>query len=289
MVHRLLKPLAFAGLALFAAGGADMDENPDQTLLERARIAVQQGRLDEGVKLATRAIEAAPKLAPAYILRGRIYASRRESKQAAAEFSQALKWRPASADLYDLRGSEYFKLAEIDKSLSDFDKAVKLDPRRERGHWKRGITLYYAGKFDDGRRQFEAYQTFDDNDVENAVWRYLCMARAVGVKKARSDILNIKDDRRVPMMQVYALYAGKMSPDDVLGAVRAGNPTETQLNQRLFYAHLYLGLYYDAGGDKKRALEHIEKADSHKIGHYMWDVAHVHRQLLRKSLKPPGR
>src|SRR5205823_2856889 len=123
----------------------------------------------------------------------------------------------------------------------------------------------------------------DTNDVENAVWRYLCMARAGGVEKARASILKIGNDRRVPMMQVYALFAGKAKPEDVLAAVEKGKPSAEELNQRRFYAHLYLGLYYDAAGDKKQALGHLTQAEEHKIGHYMWDVAHVHAELLRKK------
>jgi len=84
------------------------------------------------------------------------------------------------------------------------------------------------------------------------------------------------------MMQVYDLYRGRATPDVVLTAARAGEPSDAELNQRLFYAHLYLGLYYEATGDNDRAKTHIlEAADNHKIGHYMWDVARVHAERLR--------
>ena len=52
---------------------------------------------------------------------------------------------------------------------------------------------------------------------------------------------------------------------------------------RLFYAHLYLGLYYEAHGDARAARKHLaEAADEHRVGHYMWDVARLHRDLLRQ-------
>jgi lipoprotein NlpI len=60
------------------------------------------------------------------------------------------------------------------------------------------------------------------------------------------------------------------------------------MNQRLFYAHLYVGLYYEAIGDRKRAREHILKAaDDDKADHYMGDVARVHAALLRKQPAAP--
>ena len=55
---------------------------------------------------------------------------------------------------------------------------------------------------------------------------------------------------------------------------------------RLFYTHLYLGLYYEAAGKEKLARGHLIKAaDDHRIGHYMWDVAHVHANILRAKEK----
>lgn len=184
----------------------------------------------------------------------------------------------------ETRGSDAFRAAKFAESVAAFDAEIALDPRRGPWHWKRGISLYYAGRYADGAKQFEGYQTVDGNDVENAVWRFLCQARdpQVGLEKARAQILPIKDDRRVPMMQIYALFAGKLTPDDVLTAVRAGEPMGDVLNARLFYAHLYLGLYYDATADAARARPHLGEAVRHRIGHYMWDVAKVHAELLAK-------
>jgi lipoprotein NlpI len=233
--------------------------------------------------LVGEAIAAAPDDARSYFFRGSLHESFRQHKEAVANFDKAVKLDPKLADAYDHRGSEHFKLGHIKESIADFDKYLELKPQETPGHWKRGISYYYAGRFDDGRKQFEGYEKVDTNDVENAVWRYLCMARAEGVEKARASILKIGNDRRVPMMQVYALYSGKIKPDEVLAAVEAGRPGAEELNKRLFYAHLYLGLYHEVAGDKKRALEHMTKAEEHKIGHYMWDVAHVHAELLRKK------
>ena len=88
------------------------------------------------------------------------------------------------------------------------------------------------------------------------------------------------------MRQIYDLYAGKLKPEDVMKAAQAGTPSPRELNTRLFYPHLYLGLYYEAAGKKELARKHIGKAaDDHKIGHYMWDVAHVHANILRSKEK----
>jgi lipoprotein NlpI len=103
------------------------------------------------------------------------------------------------------------------------------------------------------------------------------------VEKARQSLLKIDHDPRVPMMKIYDLFAGRAQPADVLHAAEAGSPTPQQLHERLFYAHLYLGLYYEATGDAKQAREHIQlAAEKYFTPGYMGDVARVHWQLLQK-------
>jgi lipoprotein NlpI len=203
-----------------------------------------------------------------------------------ADFSKAVALDPKLAEAYDRRGSERFKLGQVKESLKDFDRFLELQPKAKPAHWKRGIALYYAGRFAEGREQFEGYEKVDTNDVENAVWHFLCAARVDGVEKARAGLLKIGKDRRVPMTEVYDLFAGKAKPADVLEAAQAGDPPAERLNAQLFYAHLYLGLYAEAIGNPKLALEHLSQAaDKHKIGHYMWDVSRVGRDRLKKELE----
>ena len=126
--------------------------------------------------------------------------------------------------------------------------------------------------------------------MENAVWHFLCAARADGVDKARASMLKIGKDTRVPMMKVYDLYRGAAKPEDVLAAAeRRRRDRSRGRKERLFYAHLYLGLYFDATGDKKQALEHMTLA-AHKyyVDGYMGDVARVHEKVLLndKEAKP---
>ncbi len=118
--------------------------------------------------------------------------------------------------------------------------------------------------------------------MENAVWHFLCNAKLQGIDKARADMLKIGKDDRVPLMEVYDVFLGKCKPADVLAAAKAGDVQAERRNQQLFYAHLYLGLYYDALGDKRKAMEHMSLAGGkYRLG-YMGDVAHVHAELLRK-------
>jgi len=277
---------AFLWLYSLGIGTALSPMADTPALLQEARACLENNKTDEALRITDLAVKNDPKSAPAHLLRGTIHESLHRHTEAVADFDKTIQLDPKAAEAYNRRGSEQFKLGHIAASIKDFDKFLELKPQEQPGHWKRGISYYYAGRYEEGRKQFEGYEQVDTNDVENAVWRYLCMARAGSVEKARDALLKVGNDRRVPMMQIYQLYAGRAKPEDVLAAVRVDKPSAEQLNQRLFYAYLYLGLYAEAAGDKKQALEHLTKAaEDHKIGHYMWDVARVHLELLRKPAK----
>lgn len=177
-----------------------------------------------------------------------------------------------------------FQSGRIAESVSGFDRLARLVPEAAPQLWQRGIALYYAGRYQDCRAQFESHRTVNPNDVENAAWHFLCLARAESPAKAKAALLPVGPDSRVPMSQIYRMFSGQLSAEQVLKA--AGTQPEGQ-----FYAELYVGLYWEAMGDAQRALKHIRNAaaDRYSVGGYMHGVARVHRDLAARragSAKP---
>src|SRR5216117_3680129 len=215
----------FLGLAVGLAG-APAEQGSDE-LLNRAGVSFAKGNREDAIELATKAIEAEPKNAKAHYVRGRFYAEVRQPQKAVKDLNQALALDPAAALAYYQRGEENFKLGRVKESAADFDKFVDLSPDQAPKLWQRGISLYYAGRYEDGQRQFELHQTINSNDVENAVWHFLCLARRAGIDKARASLLKVENDPRVPMRQIYALYAAKGSAEEVMKAAAAkSSPAE---------------------------------------------------------------
>lgn len=168
-----------------------------------------------------------------------------------------------------------FAQARIAESVRGFDRVAQLAPQSAPHLWQRGIALYYAGRYQDCRAQFESHRTVNPNDVENATWHFLCVARAESPAGARKALLPVGPDARRPMREVLDLFAGKLTPAQVLRA--AGDSPEA-----LFYAHLYIALYAEATGDTKSALSEIRLAADPKFesaGGYMHIVARVHLRL----------
>lgn len=70
-----------------------------------------------------------------------------------------------------------FQAGRISESVSGFDRLAKLVPDAVPQLWQRGVALYYAGRYQDCRAQFESHRTVNPNDVENSAWHFLCVAR----------------------------------------------------------------------------------------------------------------
>lgn len=175
-------------------------------------------------------------------------------------------------------GVELFFAAMPAESAARFDALVKADPTGEPELWQRGLSLYYADRFEDGRKQFEVHRTVNPNDVENPAWHFACVARLEGLEAAREKMLPVGPDRRVPMREIIAYYRGEGSPEQILAAAEAGD--EGGRRNRLCYAHLYLGLFAEATGDNDAAKQHIAlAAGRYAMDHYMGRTAQVHAKI----------
>ena len=175
------------------------------------------------------------------------------------------------------RAVDEFEQGRFAQSASTFDEVAKAVPGQAPQLWQRGIALYYAGRYADCRRQFESHRTVNPDDVENAAWHFLCVAREQSPDKARTALLPVGPDFRSPMREVYQMFRGALTAEDVVKA--AGNDPSGQ-----FYAHLYVGLYSEALGRKDLALTHIKEAASERFasaGGYMHMVAVVHLKTIQ--------
>lgn len=176
------------------------------------------------------------------------------------------------------KGQDFFFEAKPKESVAAFDKLIALAPTIKPQLWQRGLSLYYTGEYQAGREQFETHQTYNTNDVENAAWHFICVARAESVEAARKVFIPIEGDSRIPMKEVHALFAGKGTAEAVIKAAETGDD-EARRNQ-LCYAHLYLGLFFEAQKDEAKAKEHILKAaHDFRMDHYMGKCAQVHAKL----------
>ena len=184
------------------------------------------------------------------------------------------------------RGDISFSAGKIAESIAAYDNAIELQPRLEPQLWQRGLALYYADRFQEGVSQFETHQTVNSQDVENAVWHLLCASRVSDVDAARKKLIPITGDTRIPMSQIYEMFAGRMTPEAVLKRAKKTSARFTEGSDRqklqLYYAHLYTGLYHEMLKDNNSAIASLKKAEAvNPLGksNFMGQVARIHLKL----------
>ncbi len=188
---------------------------------------------------------------------------------------------PDAVRAYQARGVAHFELAAFEEAIADLDRVVELFRNQEPHHWQRGIAYYYAGEYEKGVRQFELHQTVNRQDVENAVWHFICKTRISGTDAARESLIPIGRDSRIPMAEIWSLFSGDGSPEEVLHAADPTGEGSQSVRPNLCYAHLYIGLYHEAFGNTELAKKHIRlAATTYGMDHYMGMVARVHFKLL---------
>lgn len=207
-----------------------------------------------------------------------------------AVLSRRIEQNPANVDLYSQRGDCLFFRRRFDEAVTDFDKMIELKPELEESHWRRGIAYFYAEQYGKAAHQFEIYHSFDNIDRENGIWRYLSQRRAHGRAKAREGLLKYEKDDREPFPDVYRMFAGERSAEEILKQIESARIPPAERDKRLFYTRLYAGLN-DAVEDQPDSAEaHLREAVANQWGAsagggpgWMWQVGRVQYDLLRAA------
>lgn len=218
----------------------------------------------------------------------------REGKYKAAfkNCSELCQLEPNNLNYQMMLGDISFAAGQMDACVAAYDKLIELQPSLEPRLWQRGLALYYAKKFEKGVQQFETHQLVNTQDVENAVWHLLCAAKISNVEAGRKKLIPISEDRRVPMSQIYEMYAGRMTPEQVLTIANQTSPSveldSEQHRLQRYYAHLYIGLYHEMLKNQEASIRAMKKAAQiNPLGktNFMGQVARVHLQLRQEEKK----
>ena len=170
---------------------------------------------------------------------------------------------------------DLFHRKDFSAAVAEFDRAIRAGGRTHTADacWERGLALYYAGEPEKAREQFDAYHKVDPLDIENGLWRYLCVAARDGTDKAREALPAYERRTRAPFPALLDLYGGRGSIDAVIQEASAG-ATGARLDENLFYAHFYVAKHLQAKKDAA-ARAHLEKALAKPVDHFMYACAKI--------------
>ena len=210
-----------------------------------------------------------------------------------AELGKFDEQQPAAVDKLSRRGDLQMFLGEFQKAEADYQAMVKLKPDLDASHWRLGIAMYFAGHPEQAAAQFDKYNSFDNVDRENGIWRYLSHRAAFGRDKAQEQLLKYEKDDRPPFKEVYRLFDGSLTATDVLASISADLPEDSR-NSRLFYAHLYIGLNSAEEEEHDAALKSLRLATLNpwprKAGFgpdYMWHIGRLRYGQLKAGPATP--
>lgn len=177
----------------------------------------------------------------------------------------------------------YFANGQAPESVAAFDRVISLQPKLKPQLWQRGLALYYADRYTDVVDQLESHQNFNTQDVENSVWHMLSKAKISSVEEARKGMIEITRDRRIAMPEIYEMFAGRGSVDQVRAVAQAsGNPST------IYHASLYIGLFYEMMGEAEKSRLAIESAiKENPFGPtvFMGNVARMHAKARSFNVK----
>lgn len=162
------------------------------------------------------------------------------------------------------------------ESLPLFDRANELVPQDAAHNWQRGIALATAGKWSEGAAQFKLHHEVNPDDVENSAWYFLCVAKSQDAQVAKQSLIPSRGDARQPMMSILELFNGSKQPDEVLAAAINNTSEGPRRKSALFYADLYIGLYYDSMGNATEAQKFLRSSLTRGSAGYMVDTARVY-------------
>ncbi|TWU05926.1 tetratricopeptide repeat protein [Stieleria varia] len=187
-----------------------------------------------------------------------------------------------NSEIYRIAADVYLRAGDAKSSLKYFDEYLKSHASELPYLWQRGIALYFVGDFAEGAKQFEEHRHVNPNDVENAAWHFLCVAKAESFQASQKQLLPAPGDRRVPMDEVLEML--KTGDTDLvvkrMESIDKDSPMKASAD---FYGEFYLGLYADAKGKRDEAQRRLERCAKNAPRNYMGDVARVYAKHLSQA------
>jgi len=102
-------------------------------------VFLEKGAYERAIGFYTRAIEAGPDFAQAYINRGNTYSKIRDYGSAIKDFTKAIGLQPTWVAAYNNRGTAYNRKGEFQRAIDDFNRVIEQKPGFVEAYNNRGV------------------------------------------------------------------------------------------------------------------------------------------------------
>ncbi|MBI5686582.1 MAG: tetratricopeptide repeat protein [Verrucomicrobia bacterium] len=140
------EPVAQAAAPVQQLAETVVSANPQAAdAFKQARASVT---LDEQIAAYSRAINADPKFASAYLERAAACIAKGDTEGAILDCTKYIDLQPNDARAYALRGNAYGKRGDSEQALRDLNKAIDLNPRNADTYYDRAMAYYDLRSYD---------------------------------------------------------------------------------------------------------------------------------------------
>jgi predicted O-linked N-acetylglucosamine transferase (SPINDLY family) len=150
--------------------------HPD-ALYRLAQICCQQGRFDEGINLARRALSVEPHPGRLHVLLGRALAEIGDFQPALASLDRAIESGLASGDAYGIRGDVLAQLGRRDEAIESYQRAIVVEPHSLPNWCNLGAVQAELGYLDEALASYDRIVSLDATFSEAHINRGIVLAR----------------------------------------------------------------------------------------------------------------
>jgi tetratricopeptide (TPR) repeat protein len=153
-------------VALHQSGQLDLAETQYKNLLNYlpnnpslltnlGTIALQKGRLEDGVRIIEASLKIEPNQINALNNLGTALQGINRPDEALASYDRAIALNPDYADSFSDRGNVLRDLKRLDEALASYDRAIALNPSYADAYYNRGIILKDLKRLDEALASFD--------------------------------------------------------------------------------------------------------------------------------------
>lgn len=233
------------GCLLTLLAGATSASAAGNDDIVRGLSAVNRGDNGQAIVFFSSALASGnlePSLAQiAYFDRARAYMNEEECGPAVADLTQAISLKPGNVDDYMMRGRANRCAGRYADAITDYTEVIRLKPSGN-AYWQRALARYNEGDFEGAATDSSAAMLFAPKWPYPVLW--FAIARMREGKFEPGDLNGKMDliDTNTWPGQVFLLYKGEATPDEILRAARAGDAKTVRDN--MCEANFYLAEWW---------------------------------------------
>jgi len=129
--------------------------NNPSLLTNLGTIALQKGRLEDGVRIIEASLKIEPNQINALNNLGTALQGINRPDEALASYDRAIALNPGYADVFSDRGNVLRDLKRLDEALASYDSAIALNPGYADAYYNRGVTLQDLKRLDEALASFD--------------------------------------------------------------------------------------------------------------------------------------